>query len=57
MWNLFICGMQNFHCGMWDLLPTACKVFLVATCRSSVVACGIFSCGMQDLFSCGMQDL
>ena len=55
--NLFICGMEDLHCGMHDLLVPACQIFIVLTCR-------IFRCGMRDLFvaasgsfSHGMWDL
>ena len=40
--NLFICGMEDLHCGMHDLLVPACQIFIDLTCR-------IFRCGMRDL--------
>ena len=56
MGKLFICGMQDLHCGMHDLLVPACQIFIV-------LAYKIFRCGMRCLvaasgsFSHGMWDL
>jgi len=30
--NLFICGMEDLHCGMHDLLVAECEIFIVVTC-------------------------